>query len=463
MCPGVRTKEINLDLDRRSKRVRALRGFTYQIPLRSRISLWIFFLLVSIPASFLVLETTRAVLAQIWASSLNPEVLRRAIALDYSNPELHFALGRVLLLNAQPDTQKVAEQESRKAVSINPHSAIYWSGLGKACYSSGNQPCANAAFREAQELAPKRPEVAWESAVNDVVSDQPQSAVGHLRTFLRLQPDGLDQTFQLLMRGFGDPNLVWHDLLSPPADPASKVRFLDYLAANTEFETAGAYWRQLTAENTVFPVAAVIPYLEKLLATGHSQEAAGVWGYTVRQNGLDKQAGGDRSNLVFNGGFEQEPLNAGFDWRFAQQPYLTLDFFDATAHTGARSFRTDFTVPQNSEYEPAYQLVPVVAGQRYELSGYVKSEAITSDSGPRLRVLDPKCPVCLDTATQGTSGTTDWHQVTTQFTAGPTTDLIRLSIWRPRGRSYPMEISGKVWFDDISLRPIPALNSSDPR
>jgi tetratricopeptide (TPR) repeat protein len=463
MAPSVRTKQVNLDLDGRSKRGRELGSFTYQIPLHSRVSLLIFFFVLAIPASFLVLETTRAVLAQIWASSLNPEVLRRAIALDPSNPELHFTLGRILLLKAEPVTQGMAEEEFRKAISMNPHSAIYWSGLGKACYSSGNQPCANAAFGRAQELAPNKPEVAWEVAVNDVVSDQPQSAVGHLRTFLRLQPDGLDQTFQLLMRGFGDPNLIWRDLLSAAADPASKLRFLDYLAANSDFERAGTYWAQLTAEKTAFPVAAAIPYLEKLLATGHYREAAGVWAYTVRQNGLDEQIGSDRSNLVFNGGFEQKPLNAGFDWRFAQQPYLTVDFSDATAHTGARSFRADFTVPQNSEYEPAYQLVPVVPGQTYELSAYVKSEAITSDSGPRLRVLDPKCPGCLDTATQGTSGTTDWHQVTTQFTAGPTTELIRLSVWRPRGRSYPMEISGKVWFDDISLHPIPVLNSSAPR
>lgn len=463
MFPGVPKKQVNFDLDVRSKRRPKLRDFTHEIPLRSGVFSLIFLFVLTILASFLIWETTRIVLAQSWGSSINPEMLRRAIALDPANQELHYILGKILLLNAELDPQEMAEEEFRKAVSMNPHSAIYWSGLGKACYSSGNQPCANAAFREAQELAPKRPEVAWEAAVNDVVSDQPQSAIGQLRTFLRLQPDGLDQTFQLLMRGFGDPNLVWRDLLSPPADPASKLRFLDYLAANTEFETAGAYWRQLTAENTVFPVAAVIPYLEKLLATGHYHEAAGVWAYTVRQNGLDKRAASDGSNLVFNGGFEQQPLNAGFDWRFAQQPYLTLDFSDATTHSGGRSFRTDFTVPQNSEYETAYQLVPVVPGQTYELSGYVKSEAITSDSGPRLRVLDPKCLVCLDTATQGTSGTTDWHQIATQFTAGPTTDLIRLSVWRPRGRSYPMEITGKVWFDDISLRPISASNSSEPR
>src|SRR5664280_449310 len=229
MSPGVRTKEINLDLDGRSKRVRAVRGFTYQIPLRSRISLWIFFLLVSIPASFLVLETTRAVLAQIWASSLNPEVLRRAIALDPSNPELHFTLGRILLLKAEPVNQGMAEEEFRKAISMNPHSAIYWSGLGKACYSSGNQPCADAAFRRAQQLAPAKPQFAWEAAVNYVVSNQPKAAVEQLRTFLRLQPDGLNQSFQLLMRGFGNPNVVWRDLLGSSADVTSKLQFLDYL------------------------------------------------------------------------------------------------------------------------------------------------------------------------------------------------------------------------------------------
>jgi hypothetical protein len=203
--------------------------------------------------------------------------------------------------------------------------------------------------------------------------------------------------------------------------------------------------------------------VDRLLAHGSYREAGRVWRYAVDENELASQAVGGEGNLVFNGGFEQDPLSAGLDWHSWQQPYLNLDFADRTAHSGARAFRADFTVPQNSEYELAYQLVPVVPGQTYELSGYVKSEAITSDSGPRLRVIDPKCLVCLDTATQGTSGTTDWHQITTQFTAGPTTDLIRLSVWRPRGRSYPMEITGRVWFDDISLRPISALNSSDPR
>jgi hypothetical protein len=55
-------------------------------------------------------------------------------------------------------------------------------------------------------------------------------------------------------------------------------------------------------------------------------------------------------------------------------------------------------------------------------------------------------------ATEGVTGTTGWHETGLQFTAGPATSIVRVSIWRPRSRSFPMEISGSVWFDDISLR-----------
>ena len=454
---------MNSDLDVRPRVRRGLWCAAYEIPLGSRLYSLMFLFVLAVPIFLLVLQTIRVVLAQSWGNSLDPATIQRAIALDPANPDFHFALGKIILLNAQLNTQAAAEQEFREAASMNPYSAIYWSGLGKACYSSGNQPCADAAFLRAQQLAPTKPQFAWEAAVNDVVSNQSTAAIEQLRTFLRLQPDGLNQTFQLLMKGFGDPNIVWRDLLDPSAEVAVKLQFLDYLAANKEFEPAATYWTQLTGEKAVVPLAAVSPYVDRLLAGGRYREAGRVWRYAVDQNDLDSQAVTGERNLVFNGGFERNLLTAGLDWHSWQRPYINQDFADRTAHSGARAFRADFTVPQNSEYELAYQLVPVIPNQTYQLSAYVRSQAITSDSGPRLRVLDPQCNACLDIAMQGTSGTTEWHQVATEFTAGPTTDMIRLSIWRPRGRSYPMEIGGQIWFDDVSLRPVSASTPGQRR
>ncbi len=157
-------------------------------------------------------------------------------------------------------------------------------------------------------------------------------------------------------------------------------------------------------------------------------------------------------NLVFNGGFESVPLQAGFDWHFQQQTYVESDFADSRAHGGQRALRLDFTVPNNSEYEPAYEFIPVSPGQSYILSAYVRSEHITSDSGPRLLLSDPRCKTCLRIETADTTGTVGWHQVAVRFTAPLSARVLRLSLWRPRSRSFPMDISGQFWLDDVSLR-----------
>ncbi len=49
----------------------------------------------------------------------------------------------------------------------------------------------------------------------------------------------------------------------------------------------------------------------------------------------------------------------------------------------------EFTVSRNDQYVPLYELVPVAPNQVYLLTAYVRSQDITSDSGPRLQVQDP--------------------------------------------------------------------------
>jgi len=71
----------------------------------------------------------------------------------------------------------------------------------------------------------------------------------------------------------------------------------------------------------------VQPYLERVLNRGRYQEAEGVW-----------------EDLDFNGGFEQAPLNAGFDSRSQPTPYVSIDFAAPSAYEGA--LRLDFRLPK---------------------------------------------------------------------------------------------------------------------
>jgi hypothetical protein len=118
----------------------------------------------------------------------------------------------------------------------------------------------------------------------------------------------------------------------------------------------------------------------------------------------------------------------------------------------------DFEVKRNDDNEPVYQAVPVVPNGQYRLEAFVRSESITSDSGPRLRVRDPTCSECLDASSEPTIGTTRWHAVPLNFSTGPKTRLVQVSVWRPRSRAFPTEISGEFWLDAVSLTPAGPAN-----
>jgi tetratricopeptide (TPR) repeat protein len=515
----------------------------FEIHLRSRFRAGLFLLIVIAPASLLAARTIRIVLAATWGDSLEADRLRHAMAIDPDDPLLHYTLGMVRLPGTETANPAEAVREMREAIRLSPVSAVYWSGLGRACYAFGDQSCADQAFERATELAPSKPRFAWEAAVNAVLGQRRGAAITQLKRYLDLTareavdggaPPNAGGVFELLWRGFNDPELIWRELLggrgvalvpqagpavvgknpalglvtpsdlvipshpvipsaardlqfstaAPAGDTALKLAYLDFLCERDHSDLAAEYWAEIAATRPVVSIDSAKPYLERLLAGGHYPQATEVWQYLLRTGAITKAPDAEPTNLVFNGGFEQEPLNAGFDWRIHEQPYLDLAFtgpdgretsvvvpangkpfdpaqgrpFDSAPGRPKagrkRALCLDFSVPQNSEYEPAQQFVPVTPGQSYILTAKVSSEEITSDSGPRLRVTDPRCTACLNAETAAAKGTSAWHEVSARFTAGPDTDVVRLSIWRPRSRAFPMEIGGRTWFSDIALHPV---------
>ena len=383
----------------------------------------LFLLIVAVPTVLFVTKTIRVALAETWGDSGDVEKVRRAVALDPANPRLHYTLGRHYLLGIEASSPAQAVGEMRQATDLNARVALYWSGLGQACLAADEPTCADQAYQRAAELAPSNPQFTWEAAMVAAVTDNRSAVISHFRRFVQLQPSRSREAFEIMQRGFGglDLDVIWSDLLRNSSDIIPKLAYLDLAAENNRFDLANRYWEAITSTRPKIPLEAAKPYMERLLASGHYREAAEVWRYLLRTGEVASIPGTDRSwetgnaATVFNGGFEQAPLNAGFDWHYGQQLYLNLDFADVSAHSGSRALRLDFTLPKNLDYEPVYQFVPVVPGQSYVLAAFVRSKGITSDSGPRLRVIDPMCSGCLDLATDGATGTQGWHEVSVPF------------------------------------------------
>ena len=420
--------------------------------LRGRRRAGLFLLATFLPGLWLIAVLIRAGLAGTWGDSADPAWVRRAVALAPENAELRYNLGTAYLW-AEGGNPAAAVQELQQATRLNPQMAEYWSALGKACYAAGNLGSADQAFERAAGLAPAKPRFAWEAGLHYAITGRTGQAVAHLRRLLRLEPYQASQVFALLLRAGADAPYVWRELVSSSA-PEVRLAFLSFLVSQQAAGAAEKFWEEVAGAGTLLPPAAAVRYVEELLRYRQYRAAAEVWTYLRRSGTVTDDA--SAANLVFNGGFERPPLRNGLDWHLQQQSYLSADPADPRARSGRRALRLDFTVPDNSEYEPAYQFVPVVPGQAYLLSAYARAEHLTSDSGPRLRVEDPQCPACLIVASEGTVGTQGWRRLEARFTTPPAADVIRLSLWRPRSRTFPMEISGQFWLDDVSLRPIAA-------
>ena len=415
--------------------------------LHSPFSRIVFLLLVLASGLSLVSQAARIVIAKELARSNNISDLMWALRLDANNGAIHDRLGLLYEWNLNDSSSAI--QHLSRATDFNPYQAAYWVDLSNGCELAGDLDCAVHALASAVRLAPQRPEFEWNKANFDLRIGNSDQALKDFARYLQLDPVSLPASFAVLDRGFNDPLLVWQRVIHTLDDPKSELTYL-YLVKtyHPKFPT-DTMWKQLIAERHPFPAAAAIPYLDRLLQTGNYMEAEKSWSDLKAVGAAQDSSRAD--NMVFNGDFHQTPLNGGFDWRLQEQPFLSVQLAAGSVCEVSHCLHVSFPVPANSDYEAAYQIVPVHPNQSYILSADMRSQEITSDSGPRLRVVDLECQTCLDAATTSAIGTTAWHKEELTFLTGPATHLIRLSIWRPRSRVFPMEISGDFWLRAVTM------------
>jgi tetratricopeptide (TPR) repeat protein len=410
--------------------------------------------------ALLVTKAVRVAIAMTLAQSSSVPELQRALTFDPDNPEVLNRLGLVYSYASPGVEPQEGVNELRRAVELNPQNAKYWMDLGAGCDSTGDTACADQAFERARVLSPGSPRIHWFLGNHYLQADRIDEALPVFRHLLEMSPDYARPTFRLCLRVVNDPEVVFQKVLPSSKESDLNFTFVNFLTEQGNLDSAFQIWNEVVERNRQLAFASSEPFLDILLGRGKIPEAHKVWLDLGKLGAVPKPAPEDQDNLIYDGGFERPPLNGGFDWRYGNLPFLSLDFADSSPHHGANCLRVDFTVSRNEDYLMAYQVVPVAANQQYVLEGYFRSDAITSNSGPRFRVVSVGCPQCPPVISDTTVGTTEWHPVSLKFNTGPETKAVRIDIWRPRGRDYPMEISGSFWLDDVSLKVVGSLDNA---
>jgi hypothetical protein len=430
----------------------------------SRLARFLLLFMAGALALVTAFQAARLAAISILGESSKPLLLEKALSLDPANPELHHSLGLIRFYSSPESDAANGLRHLRRATELNPNEAPYWLDLASACEASQDAACADRSFQHAVALSPMTPRLYWAAGNYALRTGQSDRAMTLFRRLLQLDSTYADVVFQVCSRVLDSG--TWTQASALNLDPHLRVALVNFLEGNDQPDLARTVWRQLTIEHATqaepgapFGFSDAERYLDHLIDAGKQREAVAVWNdlqalrviTALGERKTNGQNGDFGRQYVFNGGFEQTPLNAGFDWRYQSLRFVSVSLSSAMAHSGSRSARIDFTEKRNEESEPICQWAPVESNQSYLLAAFVRTEGITSDSGPRLRVLDPRCTACVDTATEPTVGTTPWHHVRVRFTTGSDTSMVRISVWRPRSRAFAFDITGTFWLDDVSL------------
>lgn len=375
------------------------------------------------------------------SSSLDVVSLQRSLALEPRDAAHQDLLCRFLLFDRQDAS--AALPFCQRATELDPYQSAYWLHLALAYYRTGAEAEQQAAILKAVSVDPTTPDVAWEAA-----------------NFFRLQgkiPEALHQ-YSVVMRG--DPNLVtpsldqcWralHDVdaieaILPP-DPEVYLQFVKLLISKHEWEAAHRVWSALLQLNREFDYHKALFYVDGLLQERKVARAREVWDQLAsRTTTLSHYNSTD--DLVIDGDFSKEILNAGFDWRYATQPGNAVSLDTTEFHTGNRSLLISYS--DSGGDSGMYEYVAVKPNTQYMVSAWVKSEELQAANGPRISVSDAYNSK-LFALTEETIGTTPWHRLEASFQTGPETELLAIRFTRDPANT---RIQGQFWIDDVSLRP----------
>jgi tetratricopeptide (TPR) repeat protein len=434
----------------------------FQSPARKRLTA-----AIALVAAFAYLGLAGRDVVASWLGS-RPELksLQRAAWLDPSNAEYRNHLGRYYDLVSRDPALAIVQYKS--AVQLNPHSARYWFDLASAYQVMGDTTNQTAALERAIQADSMTPDVAWEAANLYLVQGENEKALREFRVVLgndtslanvaiqycwRIVPDvdlllrevvphNAEAYIAFLTMLRSDVGLAARDLASPP-DGAD----LNSLRLKIDTETPATFkvWSALMESQQPFESRYAYDYFKFLIQFKEVDEALQVWQQTVDRFGLSAYLPSSK-NLIVNGNFGFDPINAGLDWQFQKLSSVKLTLDPTDHHSGRRSLLINFDGPGIND-AGIYQLIPLQPNTAYDFSAYFKSGETEGAGGPHLTIQDMYTQAIYYESDE-LKDADFWKSVDGEFTTGPDCKLVMLHVRRlPAGSPF----RGKLWVDDFRL------------
>jgi tetratricopeptide (TPR) repeat protein len=394
---------------------------------------------------------SRHALASHYAASSKPENWERATRIEPGNAEIWYRLGRFRQLDFDNADVPLSISYYRRAEQLNPHSPYYKLDLAGALEMAGKNDEADANFRAAQAAYPISAEVSWKYGNFLLRQNRLPEAYAEIHRAVVVDPKLIPLAVSRVWHS--DPNI--HSLLDQvlPDTAEAYSEALAFLADAQDSTAALDIWHRLIAKDPRTDLKWAFKLTDILVAQEKFEEAGTVWRQAVGMNPGSSPAYTGNS-LVYDGGFERDILGGGFGWQQHDAMGADFDFDMDVKHSGSRSARLIFDGTENLLYEGLFQEVLVSPGTHYHFQGFLHTDQISTESGMRFEIVDPKDQPHLDAVTKNETGTLPWALEQIDFATGPQTHLILIRLTRRPSQRLDNKLRGTVWVDDITIVPV---------
>jgi len=371
---------------------------------------------------------------------LDPDLERSVCRNLACSEELLLASAERLAGGSREDAA-VALENLEEALRRNVASPYRWSDVGQALLSAGRIEEARYCFMRAVELGPQIPAILWRTAQFYIQVQEPNRSQEYMGKMLELLPEYKDLVFYTYVSNRGDVFDTLEHGFSPQS-PLAKDYFR-YLLVHATPQDVKKAWDWLNSHSIADDRLAG-EYVDLLIKKGEYLLAVETW----------RRAAGHydnaylEPNLVFNGGFESQPLQSGLDWRFPETPGVVIKRDSTAAFSGSSSLQIEFDGERNIDFRHLTHDVVAPPGH-YHFRALVRTSELTTDQGIRFRLVDSSGRLNLET-TQLT-GTNDWTPVDLDFMLAGPVRLLRIEVVRQPSAKFDNKIRGYAWIDSVSL------------
>src|SRR5262249_28727528 len=199
--------------------------------------------------------------------------LRRALAWDPDDAELHLRLARVMAGALDSDLD-AARRHLDTALGLRPTHAGTWLELALLADRRGETAPAQVALGTALRLDPHNVGLRWDAALALLRWREPEAAVEHLRYVIAVDPRRRDAAFQLasalLPQGTSVTTLM-------PSEPQALTGLLASAVGRGDVALAGAAWERRALLAPPLPDGLLRGYLDLLLREGQGSAARRLW------------------------------------------------------------------------------------------------------------------------------------------------------------------------------------------